>query len=355
MTEMTRGVPAGATGKGKFAFLIPVVHPGGSKVSDYGVVERALRETLRSYSSQTHADVVIVVVCHRLPAWAAEFRARVRFVVLGEHPHFAANANDVEIDKGTKYVLGALQALVAENAAYVMPVDGDDFLRIDLAEHVLARDIGGHDGFLVCEGYNALIRVKPETFEIVQTFRVHDFDRTCGTCRIFSRQAMIRAIERLDPGLLAMADRLVPAGAGAGEGQVITPAPKLLDRLWQATEPVTNDYWGTIRLLGRHIRQGGAFDLLPLTEPLAGKACGHGNHDGPSSGGIRWSGVQGCMETREFARQFGITGGAIEPGGLDRGLQVRGAAIGALNRVRRALGVQFGYERQHARWRKAPG
>jgi hypothetical protein len=348
MTETTGGAPAGATG-GRFAFLIPVVHPEGSKISDYGVIERALRESLRSYTSQTHRDVVVVVVCHRLPAWAAEFRERVRFVVLGAHPHFAANANDVEIDKGMKYVLGALQALVVEGADFVMPVDGDDFLRVDLAEHVLARDLGGHDGFLVCEGYNALVRVKPASFEIVQTFRVHDFDRTCGTCRIFARAALVRAIERLDPGLLAMADRLVPAADGS-----IAAGPELLDRLWRATEPATGDYWGTIRLLGRHIRQGGAFDLVPLAAPLAGKACGHGNHDGPSSGGIRWSGVRGCIDTREFARQFGILGGAIELGGRDRRLRLRGAAIGALNRLRRALGVQFGYERQHARWRKAP-
>lgn len=343
---------AKAAGRGRFAFLIPVVNPGGSKITDYGVIERALKETLRSYTSQSYGDVVVIVVCHRLPAWAAEFRARVRFIVLGEPAAgpFAPNATDVEIDKGMKYTLGAIQALVVEQAAFVMPVDGDDFLRTDLAEHVFGRDLGSHDGFLVCEGYNALVRVKGQGFEIAQTFRVHDFDRTCGTCRIFSRRALTRAVDRLDSGLLALADRLVPGE----DGQVIRPAPELVERLWQATEPATSDYWGTIRLLGRHIRQGGAFDLEPLTEPLAGKACGHGNHDGPSSGGVRWSIVQGCIDNRDFARAFGITGGAIELAGVDWRLRLRGAAIGAFNRLRQALGVQFGYERQHARWRKAP-
>lgn len=352
MVETTAGAPAG-----RFAFLIPLVNPGGSKVSDYGVVERALRETLRSYTSQTWDDVVVIVVCHRLPAWAAEVRERVRFIVLGEPATgpFAPNATDVEIDKGMKYALGALQAIAVEDAAFVMPVDGDDFLRTDLAAHVFGRALGSHDGFLVCEGYNSLIRVKPQGFQMVQTFRVHDFDRTCGTCRIFSRRAMAGALDRLDPGLLAMVDGLVPGGETTTEagGQVIRPTPALLERLWQATEPAVNDYWGTIRLLGRHIRQGGAFDLEPLSEPFAGKACGHGNHDGPSSGGVRWSIVQGCIDNREFARAFGIEGGTIELDRVDWRPRLRGAAIGAFNRLRQAIGLQFAYERRHARWRKA--
>lgn len=345
MVNETEVRPAGGAREGnRFAFLVPLVHPGGRKVRDYSVVERALRETLRSYTAQDHPDVVVIVICHRVPAWAGEVRERVRFIRIDEHPRFAANVNDVEIDKGMKYVLGAIQALAVEGAAYVMPVDGDDFLRTDLARHVLARDLGPHDGFIVRQGYNALVQVAKDRLRILQVFRVQDFDRTCGTCRIFSRAALTRAVGKLDPGLLARSDGLVPEG----DGQVIVPDPALLDHLWQVTQPVTTDPWGTIRLLGRHLRQGGAFDFVPLTEPLAAKACGHGNHDGPSSGEVRWSGVRGVADGPEFLRRFGIAEGAIElaPGGT--GLWARGTAIGAFNRLRKRLNLDFSYEKQHA-------
>jgi hypothetical protein len=343
MTEMTRGVPAGATGKGKFAFLIPVVHPGGSKVSDYGVVERALRETLRSYSSQTDADVDIVVVCHQLPAWAAEFRGRVRFVHLPPHPRFAANANDVQIDKGMKYVLGALPALAA-GARYVMPADGDDFVRTDFVEHVFRQDLGDHDGFIVRQGYNVLLEVRERAFHLAQVFRVQDFDRTCGTCRVLSRQALITALERLDRDLLGWTDHL----AASDDGLVLVPSPALLDHLWEITTPVLTEYLGTIRVLGRHIGQGGVFAFAPLAEPLVGKACGHGNHDGPANGGNRWSGVLGCTGKAAFVRRFGLAGGAIETDGFDPGLWAGGTAFGALNRLRGRLGINSRHEKRHA-------
>ena len=333
---------AGAAG-GRFAFLVPVVHPGGRKVSDYGVVERALKETLRSYTAQEGAEAVAVVVCHRAPAWAGEVRDRVRFIELPEHPDFAANLHRVEVDKGMKYVLGAICALAVEKAAWVMPADGDDFVRRDLARHILARDLGPHDGYIVRQGYNVLVGVRPDKLRILEVFRVQDFDRTCGTCRIFSAAALARAIERLDPGILAWGERLAPDPDG-----VIRPDRAVLDHLWAVTAPVAGDPWGTIHLLGRHIRQGRGFDFVPLDEPLAAKASGHGNHDGPSRGEIRWSGVRGVADGPAFLERFGLEGGAIELGGRSPGLRARGAAIGAFNRLRKAFGIDFSYEKQHA-------
>ena len=338
MATQTSG-PAG----GRFAFLVPVVHPGGRKVSDYGVVERALRETLRSYTAQDHPDVVVIVVCHRVPAWAGEFRERVRFIELAEHPNFTANANGVEVDKGMKYMLGAIHAIAVEKAARIMTADADDFVRRDTARFILSQDLGSHDGFIIREGYNALVNVRPDTLRIVKVFRVRDFDRTCGTCRIFSPEGILPSLAKLDPDILALGARLAPDADG-----VIRPDKTVLDHLWAITAPVANEHYETIHLLGRHSRQGRGFDFLPLFEPLAGKACGHGNHDGPSRGEIRWSGVRGVADGQAFLESFGLRGGAIELGGPEPALWARGAAIGALNGLRKALGIDFGYEKQHA-------
>ena len=329
---------------GKFAFVVPVVHPKGNKVSDYSVVERALKETLGSYTRQDAQNVVVIVVCHRIPAWADEFRGRVRFIRIGPHPRFEANANDVQIDKGMKYALGSVLAISVEKASFVMLADGDDFVRADLARYIFSRDLGDHDGFVIRQGFNALINVTQDRFRIVQLFRMQDFDRTCGTCRIFSRTALARELERLDPDILTWGDKLTLSE----DGLEISPDSTVLDHLWKITEPVTNELYGIIRILGRHDRYGRVFDLLPLSEPLAGKACGHGNHDGPERGGVRWSGVRGCASGTEFVERFGLTGGTIEVGGVEPGLWLRGTAVGAFNRVRKLLNIDFSYERKHA-------
>lgn len=340
---MMDGTAGGKSGGAKFAFVIPVVHPGGKKVSDYDVVERALRETVRSYGHQDYGDVVVIVVCHRVPGWAAEVAGSVRFVEIGAHPAFQANAHDVQIDKGMKYTLGSVLAIAGEGADYVMPADGDDYVRSDLVRRMFDADLGGHDGFLVTQGYNALITVAPDSFKIAQVLRVQDFDRTCGTCRIVSAAGMTRALETLDPGVMGWIDRMTPSS----DGQVVRPEPSLLDDLWTATERMSREQFGVIRVLGRHDRQGRTFDLLPVTEPLTGKACGHGNHDGTRSGGVRWSGVLGPVDAGAFIEEFGLTGGRVEPGKSEPALWAQGATYGSLNRLRRALGIRLGFENRH--------
>jgi hypothetical protein len=328
---------------GRFAFVVPVVHPGGKKVSDYAVVERALKETLRSYTRQDHGDAVVIVVCHRLPAWASEFRGSVRFLRIETHPRFDANVNDVNVDKGMKYVLGSLSAM-AEGAAFVMLADGDDFVRTDLASRVFSRTLSDdRDGFIIRQGYNAMIGVEETTFRVQQVYRVQDFDRTCGTCRIFSRASLARTLERLEPGILGWGDRLV-----AADGLEIVADAALLSELWEVTAPVVRDPTSTIQAFGRHDRQGSVFALQPLFEPLAAKACGHGNHDGPRRGGIRWSGVRGCADGAVFLEQFGLAGGDIALGRVEPGLWLRGTAFGALNTLRQRFNIRFGYEKRHA-------
>jgi hypothetical protein len=341
----------GRVSQGRFAFVVPVVHPGGRKVQDYAVVERALRETLRSYAAQTHDDTVIVVVCHKVPDWADLVRDKVRFITIDPHPRFEANVHDVQIDKGLKYALGSIYALSVEGAAFVMLADGDDFVRTDLAARAFEADLGVHDGFIVREGYNVLVSVAGEKFRILQALRVQDFDRTCGTCRIFGRAGLARALARLDGGILSWADRMTVAG----DGPAIRPDPALLDHLWAVAAPVAEDHWGTIRVLGRHLRQGRVFDFVPVFEPLAAKACGHGNHDGPSRGDVRWSGVLGCAGRSEFIARFGLAGGNVEVGGFDAGSWIQGTAAGGFNRARRLLNVRFAYEKEHATGLKPQG
>jgi hypothetical protein len=319
----------------RFAFVVPLVHPGGKKVSDYAVVERALKVTLRSYTRQDHGNVVVIVVCHLIPQWANEFKGRVLFLELAAHPLFEANVNDLIVDKGLKHVLGSAFAIARENASFVMLADGDDFVRTDLARLVFSGSLQSRDGYVIRQGYNVSISVSDKTFRILQVLRVQDFDRGCGTCRVFTRTSLTRVLEMLDPKILAWASQLVPT-----DGLTVSVDASVLTSLWDVAGPVAKDSNRTVQVLGRHVRQASAFDLQPLFEPLAAKACGHGNHYGPRRGGVIWSGVRGCVGRAAFLEQFGLKGGDIELGGFEPGLRLRGTGFGLVNRLRQQLNVR---------------
>jgi hypothetical protein len=246
----------------------------------------------------------VVVVCHRVPGWAAEFAGRVRFIDVGDHPAFAANRNHVQVDKGMKYALGCLYAIGRRQASLVMLTDGDDFMRTDLATSLAALGpaAGAPDGFLITRGLHVQIEPDGDCFALTGAFAVHEFNRTCGSCRIFRAGPLAQRFEQLDPGFLSWSQSLDESG---GQG-IVRPTAALLDHLDRITDPVRDLDQGLIRILGRHVRQKEHFRLMFLDEPLAAKGCGHGNHDGPRHGEIHWRRVRRLVDGQTFLKDFGL-------------------------------------------------
>lgn len=287
---------------GRFAFVIPVVHPERTHVSDYQVVERCLRATLKSLSQQTYHNVSVVVVCHTAPDWADEFGPNVHFLTYGDHEIFAANRNHVQIDKGMKYVLGSLYAIERLQAESVMPMDGDDFMNRRLARFVSGRSARppGRDGYIFGGGFHALLEATSDKIELHGAFQVESFDETCGSCRVFLASALAKHINAFDQGLSALVDKF-PAG------QIASIPKALLDRVGATTDNIREEPDSIIRLLGRHMRQSPHFDLAKLAAPLPAKGCGHSNHSGPNKGRIHWYRVRKVKRSKTFLNNFGLT------------------------------------------------
>ncbi|MEZ5777832.1 MAG: sulfotransferase [Paracoccaceae bacterium] len=296
--------------RGPLAFVLPVVHPEGAKVSDYRTVERVLRLTLQSLLAQSDPATRIVVVCHRIPDWADGMGPAVHFIDLGSTPGFEANRNDVQIDKGMKYVIGSLYATERLGAGKVMLTDADDFVHRDLGPYLngVKAPKPGRDGWILVSGYHAALLPEGGDVRLAAAFRVREFNQTCGSCRIFRSEALRAHIRGIDPGLGALAD-------GFRDDEVQPAPPALAAAVVAAATPAVDQPDSMIRLLGRHTEQHPFFDFAPVPAPLVAKGCGHGNHDGPRKGDIHWARITGLGRTDAFARDFGLadTGLRIEP------------------------------------------
>lgn len=287
---------------GRFAFVIPLVNPGNEHVADYGVVERCLRATLQSLTAQVYRDIRVVVVCHRAPEWASEFRDKVRFLIIKDHPAFAPNRNDVQIDKGMKYFLGCAYAIEKLGAEMVMPMDGDDFMQREMVRHLMSGKAAfpGPDGYIFTAGLNALLRPRRKSFALEAAYRVDGFDITCGSCRVFLSPPLLRHLRSFDSALVDMTKEIA-------DSPVTEIDPKILDRIDVSTQEVKTLPDSLIRMLGRHVRQAPFFELRQLNRPMPAKACGHGNHDGPRNGEIHWHRVISVQKNRHFLKNFGLS------------------------------------------------
>lgn len=310
-------------------FVLPLVHPDGEKVDEYGVVEAILRETLTSLTHQQGAEIRVVVVCHKAPAWRDDFALQVTFLTIGDHPGFAANHNHVQVDKGMKYVLGTWYALQHHAPALVMLMDGDDFVRADLSRTLLDRPdpTPFDDGFLLATGYHAALRPAAGGFLLEAALNVKDFNDTCGSCRVFRAQSLRKSILAFQPDLAG----LKPGEMAGTDG---TLRKNFIDRVTTAAEPLRNDQDGLIRVLGRHVRQKKHFDFARVTEALVAKGCGHGNHDGPKAGEIHWHKVTATTPPERFLHDFSLAGRST----MQPRPQVRYRVIGMLQSLRRMAG-----------------
>lgn len=162
------------------AFVTSLRHPLNS--DDYTRVERLLEETLRSVTSQTSDDYVVIVVGNVRPSFALP--PKVHFVPVDFPPPIDTKGPQtgrpaVIWDKGTKLGIGLLKAREFD-ADWVMIFDADDFVHRKLTEFVHAHPAA--PGFVVSEGwmYSA---ARQEIRE------VDEFNRTCGTSFLLPYEA----------------------------------------------------------------------------------------------------------------------------------------------------------------------
>ncbi|MHC4939780.1 MAG: hypothetical protein ACYTHK_12490 [Planctomycetota bacterium] len=309
MDAEQRSDRANAKSPARFAFVLPVVNPGRSNVSDYETVERMLRLTVSSLSRQSHPATSVVVVCHVVPDWATKCSDRVHFLELGDHPGFAVGRNErligidtgIAIDKGMKYLIGSLHALHVLRANHVMLGDADDYVDGSLASFLAGPNAPapGRDGWIITRGYHAAMRVTADGVELSGAFRVAGFDESCGTCRIFRARSLARHIEGFDPELPRLA-------GGLGSERIQAVPVELSDRVVAVTDPIREQPISLPFIIGTHIGQSPYFEFAEVRAPLAAKACGHGNHVSRRGDRIDWRRIIGVALVPSFASRFGL-------------------------------------------------
>lgn len=291
-----------------FVFILPVVHPKGNKVNNYHHVEVALKKTIESLQNQTYSDVKIVVVCSQIPTWVNQIGSNVFFLDLSDSEIFAANRNDVKVDKGLKYFLGILYAAAHFEPKFYMLADADDYVNSQLAEYsfkALSSNFGQKeiDGYLIDKGLQVEVNFSSDNkLNYGNAYLVKKFNTSCGTCRVFKQENLTQKILEIDPNIFKKSRKWMPNRLGN-----ITKVPSALST-W-LDELCRENYfqdWHIVNVLGRHIKQAEYFNFLLFPHMGAAKACGHGNHDGPRRGGLHEKKIIGEFPIKVFKKKFGI-------------------------------------------------
>lgn len=291
-----------------FVFILPVVHPKGSKVSNYNHVEVALKQTIESLQNQTYRDVKIVVVCCQIPAWVNQLSKNIFFLDVSDSEIFAPNRNNVKVDKGLKYILGILYATALFGPSLYMLADADDYVDTQLAAHsikALNGVLGNKeiDGYLVDKGFQVEVSISPnEKLEYQNAYLAKHFNVSCGTCRIFKQDSLSQKLLEVESNIFQQSKQWIPDQL-ANAIKVPSDFSSWLDSLCNA------DYlkdWHIVNVLGRHIKQDEHFKFLLFPQAGAAKACGHGNHDGPRKGGLNEKKIIGKFPISDFRKKFGI-------------------------------------------------
>ena len=292
-----------------FVFVIPIRNPWDHKTKNYRTLEAVALETIRSLSNQRHTNSHIVVVCHKVPEGAEALGANVRFLDVANHAAFGPNTNSVQVDKGLKYILGILYARSTLNPSLIMPMDADDFVHRDLALHTHQLFEAGPscDGYLITKGAQVRIRVNSRhKIKYQQAFWVDQFNKSCGSCRVFNAKRLYDRLTAIDPDIL---ESFEPWNEPDPPNALRVAVPAHLTyRIKKATLGHHQSTEGIVNVLGRHIRQEPTFEFKRLDLPGAAKGCGHGNHDGPRRGRIHTRSIVDSVKIRDFLDIFGLTG-----------------------------------------------
>ena len=294
---------------GGFSFVLPVTSPHSANVEDYKVIETLLKGTVKSLLNQTHPEVSIVVVCHQIPVWARSLDGRVRFLDISANDDLRPGI-PMLLDKGAKCILGSIYADRVFGPRLFMLADADDLVNVELAERLLATTLpdDSFDGYLITNGAETKIRVtEDDRLQFQFAIVVSQFDRGCGTCRIFESDRLNPRIRESYPKLQRRFDDWKPAHDTNTE----TVPEELLRALWAETESDYENFEGLVRAFGRHWKQSPAFKFVELDFVAAAKVCGHGNHAGLNGGQPHWSRELRSLPLEEFRARFGLSEGSL--------------------------------------------
>jgi hypothetical protein len=305
-----------------FAFIIPVRNPDDSKVKDYEIIELLLDTTLRSLVKQNNANIHIVVVSHRTSKAVSSLPQNTTFLNVDHIDTFKAGRNSVHIDKGFKYVIGILFAVRHFNPRFIMPMDADDYVHINLSSHV--REIAHQanaliDGFILRRGVHVQMRIASKRKIIYDhAYEVFDFNRTCGSCRIFNAKKLSSTISSRISGVDAkFSDWPEPDSSNT----VLVPSEPVywLDEVSNLTNNLPEDWLDDVSYLsnlpeasfiyalGNHVDQDVYFNFVQLKLAGAAKGCGHGNHDGRRRGAVHLDRAVATYPIKKFLVDFGLS------------------------------------------------
>jgi len=287
------------------AFVIPLRHPEGRKVSDYRTIEALLERTVRSLLKQTHRKIAVVVVCHRVPDWAADLDDRVRFLDVSDDASFGADQHPTAVDKGLRYAIGTLYAAATFRPDLVALMDADDYIHVELAERLLSVHTANAniDGYIINRGVHLGVEVD-EGHRIRYKFGVvvREFDFTCGSCRVFDAGRLVRRLLDIAPEI----ERRFSDWPEFDERMGLRVQNEPMHLLLSATEEDRNKENHIINLIGRHVKQQRYFEFRQVDFVAAAKSCGHGNHTGPRRGAVHWFRVVRRVPLRKCLSMFGL-------------------------------------------------
>lgn len=290
-----------------FVFVIPIRNPWDDKVSDYNCIEEVLKKTVESLYSQTYSDTFTVIVCHKVPSWPQKFGDKVTFLNVSHIPIFPPNRNQVKVDKGLKYIIGSLYARTILDPKFIMLMDADDYVNINLASSLINKyesQKTNVDGYLIKKGIHVDLEINPDyTIHYKNAYLVQKFNQSCGTCRIFKTESLIQKIQGIDPEIEAKFSHWPDKAIDSSIDVTCEPVTWLNE----ATQSNYLNEDSIVNILGRHIKQGQYFNFSPLSIVGAAKGCGHGNHDGPRQGKAHQDKVIKKFPIKKFYEDFGIT------------------------------------------------
>ena len=208
-----------------------------------------------------------------------------------------------------KFIAGILYARAKFSPDLIMRVDADDYVNVNLAKYsyetlVELSDKQAIDGYLIDKGAQIEMSASPDNKIIYgKTFLVKKFNSSCGTCRVFRKEALYKKISDMHPDILEKTDDWF---SGVRGNCLIFP-PNVLDWLDEISKDNYAEEWHPVNILGRHINQKPyfSFELLPFVG--AAKACGHGNHDGPREGKIHEDKIICQLPFIFFKKNFGVS------------------------------------------------
>lgn len=293
-------------GEGRpFVFVIPVRNPDDDKVNNYHCIEAVLHKTVESLTKQVYENIQVIVVCHRIPSWSSSLGDKITFLDVSRIPIFPPNRNPVKIDKGLKYTIGILYAQHTFKPALIMPMDSDDYVNTSLAKKLIAKKYFSDklDGYIIKKGLHVTLSLESNfSMSYGSAYLVREFDRTCGSCRIFKIDSLMKKIRAINTDL---EHRFMSWPSKSHDLSIIVPSEPV-EYLSNISKDSYFNEESIINTLGRHINQDAYFRLSPLSLIGAAKGCGHGNHDGPKQGVVHGERVISRYPTEKFYHNFGL-------------------------------------------------